>query len=78
VSRQRPRSPAEPYAGAVTAPRRPRERDDRTLDRLADSGPSRVGVDAAMRIRDVSRPSADDLAAAEAAVVIRRARKVDP
>ena len=30
--------------------------DDRALDRLADRGPSRVGVDGARRARDVSRP----------------------
>jgi hypothetical protein len=29
--------------------------DDRALDRLADRGPSRVGVEGAMRARDVSR-----------------------
>jgi hypothetical protein len=30
--------------------------DDSALDRLADRGPSRVGVEGAMRARDVSRP----------------------
>jgi hypothetical protein len=38
--------------------------DDRALDRLADRGPSRVGVEGAMRARDVSRPGPADLAAA--------------
>ncbi len=51
--------------------------DDRALDRLADRGPSRVGVDGAMRVRDVSRPTDDDLAEAERTVVVRRARTLD-
>ncbi len=51
--------------------------DDRALDRLADRGPSRVGVDGARRARDVSRPAAADLARAERTVVVRRARPID-
>ena len=39
--------------------------DDRALDRLADRGPSRVGVEGAMRARDISRPSAAQVAAAQ-------------
>ncbi|MGD9955601.1 MAG: hypothetical protein AB7O74_12225 [Candidatus Nanopelagicales bacterium] len=42
--------------------------DDRALDRLADRGPSRVGVDGALRARDVSRPSRAQLAAAQRTV----------
>jgi hypothetical protein len=42
--------------------------DDRALDRLADRGPSRVGVEGAMRARDVSRPSPAQLAAAQRTV----------
>jgi hypothetical protein len=38
--------------------------DDRALDRIADRGPSRVGVEGALRARDVSRPGPADLAAA--------------
>jgi hypothetical protein len=48
--------------------------DDRALDRLADRGPSRVGVDGALRARDVSRPRSADLARAERTVTVRRAR----
>jgi hypothetical protein len=51
--------------------------DDRALDRLADRGPSRVGVDGARRARDVSRPTVADRARAERTVVVRRARPVD-
>jgi hypothetical protein len=51
--------------------------DDRALDRLADRGPSRVGVDGALRARDVSRPASADLARAERSVTVRRARPLD-
>lgn len=50
--------------------------DDRALDRLADRGPSRVGVDGARRARDVSRPGPADLARAERTVVVRKARPI--
>jgi hypothetical protein len=36
-----------------------------------------VGVDGAMRARDVSRPTAADLAEAELEVVVRRARRIE-
>jgi hypothetical protein len=42
--------------------------DDRALDRLADRGPSRVGVDGALRARDVSRPSPAQVATAQRTV----------
>ncbi len=51
--------------------------DDRALDRLADRGPSRVGVDGALRARDVSRPTPSDRARAERSVTVRRARPLD-
>ena len=51
--------------------------DDRSLDRLADRGPSRVGVDGALRARDVSRPAAAQLAKAQTSVTVRRARPHD-
>ena len=51
--------------------------DDRSLDRLADRGPSRVGVDGALRARDVSRPAPAHLAKAETSVTVRRARPHD-
>jgi hypothetical protein len=37
------------------------------------SGPSKVGINGAMRARDVCRPSAEDLAAAERDLVIKHA-----
>ncbi len=43
------------------------------LGGLVGGGPSKVGVDAAMRARDVARPSEADLAAAERDLVIRHA-----
>jgi hypothetical protein len=52
--------------------------DDRALDRLADRGPSRVGVEAAMRARDVSRPGPTQLRLAERTVTVRPARVIDP
>jgi hypothetical protein len=45
--------------------------DDRALDRLADRGPSRVGVEGAMRARDVSRPTPTDVARAQRTVKVR-------
>ena len=52
--------------------------DDRALDRLADRGPSRVGVDGALRARDVSRPGPADQARAERTVTVKHARPLDP
>jgi len=52
--------------------------DDKALDRLADRGPSRVGLDGALRARDVSRPSHADRARAERSVTIRKAPPVSP
>jgi hypothetical protein len=43
------------------------------LGGLVAAGPSRVGIDGAMRARDVARPSAADLEAAEKELVIRHA-----
>ncbi|GAB2477815.1 hypothetical protein GCM10027265_30560 [Jatrophihabitans fulvus] len=56
------------------APRR-RRRDapsDGALRDLVGGGPSQLGVERALRARDVNRPSDDDLAAAERDVVIVR------
>ena len=50
------------------------ERREGGLASLIGAGRSRVGVGGAMRARDVSRPSADDLAAAEQEVVVKRSR----
>ena len=43
------------------------------LGGLVGGGPSKVGIDASMRARDVARPTAEDLAAAERDLVIRHA-----
>ena len=47
----------------------------RALERLQERSSSRLGVDGAMRARDVSRPSAADLAAASAAPARPRTRR---
>lgn len=51
--------------------------DDRALDRLADRGPSRVGVDGALRARDVSRPTTAHLATAAATVRLSKGPRID-
>jgi hypothetical protein len=67
-----------PSSGAQSPGSRDDEHpDDRALDRLADRGPSRVGVDGALRARDVSRPTPAQLAKAQRGITIRRARPVD-
>jgi hypothetical protein len=43
------------------------------LGGLVAAGPSKVGIDGAMRARDVAKPSAADLAEAEKELVIRYA-----
>jgi hypothetical protein len=43
------------------------------LGGLVGAGPSKVGVDGAMRARDVARPSAQDLEEAERDLLIRHA-----
>ncbi|MEO6821472.1 MAG: hypothetical protein ABI468_02965 [Candidatus Nanopelagicales bacterium] len=48
----------------------------RPASRSSDPESSRVGIDAARRARDVSRPDARDLEQAESSVVTRRARPV--
>jgi hypothetical protein len=54
------------------------ERREGGLASLVGAGRSRVGVGGAMRARDVSRPSEDDLAAAEQEVVAKRSRPDPP
>jgi hypothetical protein len=51
--------------------------DDRALDRLADRGPSRVGVDGALRARDVSRPTPAHLAAAATTVRVAKGPRLE-
>jgi hypothetical protein len=43
------------------------------LGGLVGAGPSKVGIDGAMRARDVARPSAEDLAEAQRELVLRHA-----
>ncbi len=50
------------------------EADERVARRLTAPGPSRLSIDGALRARDVSRPSTEDLAAAERALRVQRAR----
>jgi hypothetical protein len=45
---------------------------DRGLREIVGAGPSQLGVSGALRGRDVNRPTAEDLAAAERDVVIVR------
>ncbi|TDC42644.1 hypothetical protein [Micromonospora sp. KC213] len=48
------------------------DESERGLRGLVGSGSSQVGVRAAMRARDAARPSEEDLAAAEARLVVVR------
>jgi hypothetical protein len=45
---------------------------------LTGAGPSRVGVEGALRARDVNRPSPEDMAAAERDVVVVRRNWTPP
>jgi hypothetical protein len=45
-------------------------RDERAATALTGGGPSQLGVQGSMRARDVSRPTADDVAAAERLVQV--------
>jgi hypothetical protein len=79
--RRRERPAAE---GSTARPERPAaapevgepKETDRTLRGLVGSGPSQLGLEAAMRARDASRPTPEDLAEAEAEVVIVRRQYV--
>ena len=64
--------PRPSRATAVTAARPAGEARDRGLRDLIGAGPSQVESARAMRARDVNRPTDDDLAAAEAELVIVR------
>lgn len=63
VPAARPAPPARPAGDDV---------DDRGLRGLVGSGSTQVGVGAAARARDAARPTAADIAAAEADLVIVR------
>lgn len=52
-------------------------REEQALRGLVGSGPSRVGAVGAMRARDVSRPSDEDIEAAVGKLVIKRAWRGD-
>ena len=80
--RRRERDP-EPTATVAAAPPRDRSPDsgdaresDKVLRGLVGPGPSMLPLDAAMRARDASRPTAEDLAEAEETLVVVRRRYV--
>jgi hypothetical protein len=50
--------------------RRPGAGDDASIAALTGGGPSQLGIGGSMRARDVSRPRADDVAAAERLVQV--------
>jgi hypothetical protein len=77
-----PATPAEPTAPPDSGAPRSRSRQSDPMERvwrdLTGAGPSRVGVDGALRARDVNRPTSEDLAAAERDVVIVRRNWTPP
>ena len=77
-----PAPPAEPTSAAVRTGRRggrrSADRAERGLRGLVGAGPTQLGVSAAMRARDASRPTAEDLAAAERDLVIVRRNYTAP
>lgn len=76
-----PTAPPEPAASPAPAGRRARRGADRTergLRGLVGAGPTQLGVTAAMRARDASRPTPADLAAAERDLVIVHRNYVAP
>ena len=75
--RPAPDAPAEPATGAPPG-NRGRGEDERGLRGLVGAGPTQVPVVAAMRARDASQPTAEDLAAAEAELVVVRRHYVPP
>ena len=54
--KQHPEDANGDQGGSKTAGNHNDRNPDRALERLVDRSPSRVSVEAAMRIRDVSRP----------------------
>ena len=60
--------PQSPRTGRAA----PGEWSERGLAGLVGSGPTRVGNQVAARVREVSRPTAADLAEAERTLVLRR------
>jgi hypothetical protein len=74
--------PDPPAPQPVAKPRRRRPPKEANLERglrdIVGAGRSQVGVSGALRARDVDRPTADDLAAAERDVVIIRRNWTPP
>jgi hypothetical protein len=70
--RTRHREGAAPESAAPKPPGKAERDAERGLRGLVGAGPSQVGVGGALRARDASRPTDDDLAAAERDVVIVR------
>jgi hypothetical protein len=65
-------TPNSPRRTKSRRPRPPRDASDGALRDLVGSGPSQLGVSAALRGRDVNRPTEQDLAIAERDTVIVR------
>ncbi|MGI9093923.1 MAG: hypothetical protein ACR2FF_10940 [Mycobacteriales bacterium] len=74
----RPRPPAGPRADPGSVGHRGAGRAERGLRAIVGAGPSQLGVSAAMRARDVARPTEEELAAAEADPHIVRRHYVPP
>lgn len=72
------RSPGRPERPERTERPERSERGERGLRGLVGSGPSQVGISGALRARDAARPTAADLAAADADLVIVRRHYVPP
>ena len=64
--------------GAHDRGRGARETTDRGLRDLVGAGPSQLGVEGALRGRDVNRPSDEDIATAERDIVIVRRHWTPP
>lgn len=74
-----PQAPTQPVPALATKPSGNRQRRaprdaaaERSLRDLAGSGSSQLGVSAALRARDVNRPTEDDLAEAERNLILAR------
>lgn len=70
--------PVPPPAPQRGRPNPPRETGERGLRDLVGAGRSQLGVEGALRGRDVNRPTADDLAEAEENLVIVRRHWTPP
>lgn len=68
----------DPDRAPASRRRRSSEGDSRAQNDLAGTGRSQLGVDGALRGRDVNRPDDQDLAQAEHDLVIVRRRWIPP